>query len=128
MCSGVTLSGKKNLDDTPDVNVSTVTEVQTLTFENLKITLNNVKFPVTTGALADATLFHYLDLYTMYKHSYNGSNPYILNIKIRGHDFLGLNGVKDIKVVLEDFSLPLDATDSRDGYMITGSMSLVETK
>jgi hypothetical protein len=131
LCSEANISGNKNLDSQPNANVDGPVEVQTLAFENLQIDLNNVKFPL--DAPFDPDVFRWLDLLDMLTHKYVTTNPYILNIKVRGVDIVGTRKVggvrtKDIKVVLDSFSFPINASYSRDGYMVNASMTLLETK
>lgn len=75
MANSVTVSGSKNTDETPDVNIQdNPVEVQTQSFENFKYTVSGVHYTNATGTLT------WDDVITLYKKRYNGTNYSILNI------------------------------------------------
>ena len=130
LCDQVVVGGTKKTNSKPNANIDGPVEVQTLAFENLKISLQGVHFPTTTADLADTTTLGYSDLLTMYKSKYTGSNSYLLVVtfgKDVAYTLEGLDSTAGIPVVVENFSLPIDAKASKNAYMPTGSISLRET-
>ena len=135
LCNSVQISGKKTIDTKPYANFPSVTEpveVQTLPYENLKIVLQGVKFPATTDNLSDTDLFRYTDLLDYYATKYDGTNgKYTLTVaygKDTNYTLPGLGSTSGIPVVVESFSMPIDARDSIKGYLPSASVTLVETK
>ena len=135
LCDTVVVSGKKGMDTKPYANFPASTEaveVQTLPYENLKLVLQGVRFPTTTADLADASTFRYEDLLDYYSTKYDGSSgKYTLIVqygKDVDHILAGLGTTSGIPVVIESFNLPISASDSKKGYMPTGTVTLSETK
>jgi hypothetical protein len=127
----VTFSGKRNLDAKPNQNADGPVEAQTNSYENMRIVLGSVKFPITAGDLADTAQLNWEDLLSLYKQNYNGANPINLQLDV-GTDGLytvpGLEATTPIKVVIDSFTFPFSAVDSKDAYMPTGTINLLETK
>jgi len=135
LCDTVTVSGKKGLDVAPYANFpSTVeaVEVQTLPYENLKLSVNGVRFPTTTVGLADTNVLTYEDLLDYYSTEYDGSNgKYILVVqygKDTDYTLPGLGTTSGIPVVIESFKMPISVKDSVKGYLPQATITLVETK
>lgn len=128
-CSGVLVSGKKNLTKEPYVNGDAPSEVHTQAVNNLKIVLQRVRFTDESGTLTWA------DVITLLKLKYDGTNYATLNVNygtnIKGTDYsrdlIGLEESTDIKVLLEDFSFPIDVSTSREGYMPEATLNFIET-
>ena len=127
LCSKVIVGGTKGIDVKPYANIAGPVEGQTLSFENLTISLQGVHYVSDEGTLTWGSL---LD---MYKHVYDNvgtgvNGPLVLNVTYGKNTSLkGLNNSTDIKVLVKSFSLPIDVGDSKDGYMPVGSITLVET-
>lgn len=122
-CNGITVSGSKNIDMTPNSNISTgPVEAQTQSFENLTYAISGVHYTDESGVLT------WDDVLILYKKKYDGTNYSILNVSYGNSTSLkGLSGSTDIKVLLRVPSLPISATDTRDGYLPIGSLTFVET-
>ncbi len=126
LCSNIIVSGAKNVTKKPVPNGNDIVEVQTQSVENPKYVISNTK-------LFNTTYFNYEDIIALIKAKHNGSNPAELEIKYGKPDALstlpGFDGNSPIKVVLEDFTVPIDATDSEGGYyLIASSLTFSETK
>ena len=118
----LTISGKKNNVSNPRANGDAMVEVQTQSYENFKYTLNGIHYTGASGILS------WDDVITLYKVKYDGTNPITLNVTYGSSTILnGLSESTDITVVLDSLSLPIDQTDTRDGYMPIGSLTFVET-
>ena len=120
----VMVQGKCNNVYTPDALGLDLSEVQTNTFENLKYNISGVHL---TNALNTLT---YNDVLTMYKEKYSGSNYNLLTITY-GNGLVLPNLSQEttgIKVILDTFSLPISAIDSKDGKLPILNLTFVETK
>jgi hypothetical protein len=132
-CTTCTVSGKKNNVRNPDANsVTSQVEVQTQSTENLKIVLSGVHFTGTANTLT------YAHLLTLYRLRYGGSGAVAseqaatLNVTYgkpgSTTTLTGFDGVTtSIKVLLDDFSFPINMTETKDGYMPIGTITLIET-
>jgi hypothetical protein len=130
----ITPSGKVNLEDKPDVNVDGPSKVHTQTFENLKIELMGVHYvhPATT---TPTNVFTWDDLLTIYRTSYDDTNPVLLKVVYGAGDSEETLTTRDrdgnslpyIKCILETFSYPLNVKETRDAYIPVGRMSFRET-
>jgi hypothetical protein len=121
----ITVSGKRNLIATPNANLTgSIVEAQTQGMENPKIVINGVHFTNETGTLT------FEDVLTLYKTPYDGDNPALLTLTYgNGYVVPSITGsTSGIPAVLESYTLPFDANDSRDGYLPVGSMTFIETK
>ena len=131
LCKAVSVAGKKQVDSKPNANIDGPVKAQTLAYENLSLSLQGVHLPFTTADLADTTLFHYSDMLTMYKSKYNDTNAYTLIVTFGEDDtnytLAGLNTIAGIPVVMESFSAPIDASNSKNAYMVVGNITLRET-
>ena len=123
MCDSITPSGTKNNNKKPNANGQSMPEVQTQTYENLKYLLGGVHYTGVANQLA------YTDILALYTSKYNGSNAAVLNITYGdGLVLPGLSGSTDIDVILDIFSLPISAKDSKNGKLPVGSLTFSETK
>lgn len=125
ICDKVTVSGKKNIIQKPYANGLSLSEVQTKSFENLKYVISGVH-------LTDGTnILDWDDVLALYKASYDGTDAATLNItygKTGAEKVLnGLSASTDIKVILETPSLPIDARDSKGGYLPVATLTFIET-
>ena len=67
LCNGVTVSGNKNVDSTPNANIGTgPVEVQTQSFENLTYNINGINYTEESGTLT------WDNVLTLYKSKYTG--------------------------------------------------------
>jgi len=129
LCNVVQIGGNKNVDVKPYTNSGGPVEGQTLSYENLTYTLQGVHYTGESGTLTWPAML------SMYRHGYDGDDtgvngPIVLNVTY-GNDvnLVGTDGVTtDIRVLVKSFSLPIDAKDSRNGYLPIGNITLVETK
>lgn len=138
LCDSVRVGGKKNLVSDPNANNDgTQVEVQTQSPENLTYAVRGIRF---TNV---ANTFTYAQLLTLYRHKYDGTTSgangaVILNVTYGGNDANGkLSGTQNlvgfdgattnIRVELQDFSFPIDVTQSRNGYIPIADMTLRET-
>ncbi len=127
LCNKITVSGKKNIDVNPYTNSDGPVEGQTLSYENLSYTLQGVHYINEVGTLTWQALM------VMYKQNYDsnstGANgPIIMNVTYGdGIMLYGTEGSTDIKVLVSSFNLPIDVTDSKEGYLPIGSITLKET-
>jgi len=124
-CTNVVVGAKRNINATPNANIDGPVEVQTMAYENMKISLQGVHFNTAISTL-DQT-----DLNTIITTKYDGTNPWYLTVKygpIGSEQILqALSGETVIPVVLESYNMPISTTDSRDAYMPVGSLSFIET-
>ena len=122
--TSVTVGAQANITSNPDANGTGVTEVQTLSFNNLMYNIQGVHFTGTANTLT------YVALLNMLKHKYDGTNAITLQVQYGdGTDLVGSDGTTtSIPVVVKNFNFPIKTDDSRDGYMPVASIQLVETK
>jgi hypothetical protein len=135
-CSGISVSGQKNVDIKPNANIDGPVEAQTMAFENLSFNIQGVRY---TGTAGDLT---YAALLSMYRHKYSGpaasgtNGPITLEVsygpaRVTGGtetDLVGSDGVTtSIKVVVKSFTFPLNTQDSTNAYLPVGNITLVET-
>lgn len=131
-CSRVVLMFKRDTIAEPYANPGTLAEVQTQSQENPSISLTGVQF---LSGSSDITL---ADLFTLGKINYDGTNAPILRV-IYGRDSDGdgrpdtttalaaYAGSSNISVIVKDFNVSIDASDSKDGYRPVATVNLVET-
>jgi hypothetical protein len=127
LCKSVTVSFDKNVSVQPLENGSSAAEANTSSFNNPKIVLNGVNLTEATGTL---TIDHLRTLLTL---KYNGVNAPLLTVTY------GKSGAKKtlkrwdntagpIPVILESSNINIDASDSINAYLPSGSISFTETK
>jgi len=122
-CDAVQVSGKRTVEAKPYANIGGPVEAQTLAFENPRYALRGIRFS------PDLTTLTYEQVISLYKLKYNGTNAPVLSVTYGNRTLKGVNGTStNIKVILESFDYPVDARDSRDGYLPTGSLVFIETK
>jgi hypothetical protein len=121
LCDAVRVGWKNNVIVEPSANGTAVVEAQTQGFENPTYVLSGVHF--TSIGLT------YAQLLSLAKIKYTGSNPITLSVTYgNGTSLVGSDGTStSIKVAIKDFSFPIDVTDSKNGVMPIGSITLVET-
>lgn len=120
LCSDVVISGKRNNDSTPDVNISeTPVEVQTLAIENLKYILNDIK--ITNEALT----LTYGDMLSLYK----SQSPAVLNITYGMTTVLpSMTGsTSGINVLMIVPSTKLNVRDTKNAKIPISTLTFVET-
>jgi hypothetical protein len=119
----VTYSGKKNNSAEPTANGNDIVEVQTQSYDNPLINISNIK-------LHDTTYLNINDIHTLYKARYDGTDPITLKIAYDTTDKIvpGMLTDTSILVILETFSIVLDARNSDKAYMPVASLSFIETK
>lgn len=122
--TGVTVGMQGNVFNKPNVNGDSVSVVQTQSFTNPLYTIQGVHFTGATGTLS------YPVLLSMLKHKYDGSNAITLEVQYGDSSLLvGSDGSSTlIPVVVKSFNFPIQTTDSVNGYMPIGSITLLETK
>jgi hypothetical protein len=126
-CNQVTVSGKDNITDDPYVNGVQQSEIHTQSFENLKYSIQGINF---TGAAASLA---YTDVLTIYKNRYDTTAATTCKLRVvygygTAKTLVGVDGTTmDIKVVMEGFNFPIDAKNTKEGYMPVGSITFVET-
>lgn len=126
-CNSVIPDYRNNIDVKPNANGTTAAEVNTLSFENPKYMLNGIHF-----LLADTTSLQFSQLLTLLKLKYDGSNAPVLKVHYgttpNDTDLVASDGVTtSIKVIVENFSFPIDVTQSKNGYMPIVNLTLRET-
>jgi len=137
LCDKVTAAGSVNLDASPDLNSTTISDVQTQTFENVAYSIAGVRIT------AQADTLSYSDILTLYKSKYNSdTNVTHLVVNFGTTDTDGnfdptvyqtlvgsaLTAPTEIPVVLKSFSFPIDVTSSIRGHMPIGTLNFIETK
>lgn len=122
-CDVITISGDKNNNKTANANGESMSEIHTQSYENPKYVMSGIHFTGTSGTLS------FDDVLTLYTQRYNGSNATVLNVTYGDNVVLsGLSGSSDIDVIMDDFSLPISARDSKDGKLPIGRITFTETK
>ena len=129
-CDTVRPSGKKNLGHDPEANVKGPSEVHTQTYENIKFIIQGIKFTQDSDALT------WGDVLKLYRAKYNGENPAILNVSYgygsNERDLFTISPedveLTDMPCILESFDYPINVRETREGYIPTGSITLMETK
>jgi len=127
LCDKVLIGGKKSIDVKPYANAGGPVEGQTLAYENLKYSITGIRYTGDSGTLTWPIMLE------MYKQAYGGASatgengPIVLNVTYGTSSLVGLEGSTDIKVLLSAFNFPVDAKDSRNGYLPIGSITLEET-
>jgi hypothetical protein len=124
LCDGVTVGFKRDVDLKPNANGGTLAYAQTQGQENPTISLRNVQFNGGTNVLT------YTDLLALSKINYDGSNAPTLQVNYGpSSQLVGFNGsTTSIPVVIKDFTFNIDARDTKDGYLPSASINLVETR
>ena len=124
LCDNVTVGWKNNIDSKPNENGTAVTEVMTKSFENPSYKINNVHF-----LLADTTTMQYSHLLKLSKIKYDGTNAPVLQVNYgTGTNLVSSDEVStSIKVLIEDWSYPIDTKQSKAGYMPIVNINLRET-
>lgn len=122
MCTSITVQGNKKNSSKPLVNAMKQSEVHTQSIDNLGYNLSNVHYVSGAGFLTWA------DVKKLYLMKYDGTNAATLKV-VYGDDtvFTGLTDEEDIKVVLENFSFPINVNDSKHGYMPVGNLTFKGT-
>ena len=120
----VKISGQKNVNVTPSVNILQMTRALTQSFENPVYSISPVYVTGQAGTLT------YNDVIVLYKMRYDNTNAPILNVTYDGDkQLVGVDsGSTDIKVILQDYSFDLNAKESRDAYRPKLSLKFVETR
>jgi hypothetical protein len=122
-CDAVQVSGKRVVETKPNANIDGPVEAQTLAFENPKYVLRGIRFS------PDLTTLTYEQVLSLYKLKYTGSNAPTMSVTYGTRTLKAVDGTStNIKVILESFDYPIDARDSANGYLPTGSLVFVETK
>jgi hypothetical protein len=118
----------------PRANGMQVVEVQTQGFENPTYVLQGVH--LINEGLASSGDMTYANLLAMAKNQYTGSNTITFTFTFSNsgttETLVGSNGTSPIKVVIDSFSFPIDATSrysdgSNQYYIPVGTITLRET-
>lgn len=119
--STVRLDGKTNTNSSPDASSHEAIEVNKISVENIKYVVAGFKL---TGN------FTYQDLLTIYRARFDGTNPAYLKVTYdTGTSLTAMDGTTtDIPVVLDNFTLDFDSTDSNNASLPKGELVFVETK
>lgn len=127
-CRRLIVSGKTNTDAKPDVNGADAVSVQTLSYENPKYVFDGVE--LTGTARAGETALTYAKVLDIYRNRYDGTNGVTVScIYGTSTNLVGVDGTTtNIPVVLSDYSLPLDAKDSKDAELPSMKLTFMETK
>jgi hypothetical protein len=129
-CSSVSYSIRKNNYVQPIENGTNMAYVQTNSFDNPMITLNNVIITNTTNTLSMSNVLELLS------HQYDGSNPILLDLDYgkKGVTY-GLpkwtpTGIYQtaVSVILDSANFNISAQDSKEGYMPIGTITFVQTR
>lgn len=130
----VTPSGKKNLSSTPNANIQGPVEIQTLAFENPTYVVSGIQI-----VTADANSLQYEHILQLYRQKYARTTDTVIGdstvLQVKYGDGVNekmlsnvLGESTGIRVLLEDYSYPIDVSDSKSGYMPTASLTFMETK
>lgn len=127
LCNKITPSGTKNIIAKPNATGEELVEIQTQSFENPVYKIDGIHFT------DESNILTYANILTLYKARYNGSNAITLNVTYGGDSAKSLVAAcdttsTDISVIMKTYNCPIDVTDSKDGYMPIGSITLQETK
>ena len=124
-CSNVKLSGKRAVDVKPYANADGPVAAQTLAYENVKYIISGIDWVNTTIGL------NYTRLMNMYKTGYNGANKTLLYVYLGDNNTTPFpdmdGGTSGIPVILESFTMNMDAKESKDAYMPSLTMTFTET-
>jgi hypothetical protein len=126
-CNSVTPDWRNNIDVKPNANGTSAVEVNTLSFENPKYQINGIHF-----ILADTNSLQFSQLQTLSKIKYDGTNAPVLKVHYGNSpndtDLVASDGVTtNIKVIVENWTFPIDVTQSKNGYMPIINLTLRET-
>lgn len=128
-CQSITVGGQRTIDPQPWANADGPTEVHVNAFENQRIAVGQIFFDSSSQETRPELLTE-TDVLNLVKLFYDGTNAPVLNVKY-GHDgeksVLSLAMSPDIPVIVENYSIPIDVRDSKNAYIPTGNLSLVET-
>ncbi len=123
MCGRINLAWKNAVTAEPNALNTAVVEAQTQGFENPVMTIPNIKI---TGA---ANTLTYAMILTLAKIQYTGSNAPVLTCNFgSSSQLVGSDGATtSIKFVVKSFDFSVDVSDSKNGYMPTANLVIVET-
>lgn len=124
VCSQVLVGMKRDVVTNPNANPTYLSYAQTQGVENPTYVLQGVMFTGGSGVLT------YADLLTLLKLNYSGSNAPTLSVVYgTSTSLVGYDGsTTAIPVVVKDFTFPIDVRDSRNGYLPSLNINLVETR
>ena len=120
----VALSGKRNNSSSPIPGGTDIVETHTQSFENPKLSLQNINFVDAEDSLKIE------DIYTLYKQKYSGSNPTTITIEY-GDSTVVPNIAAEttgISCVLESYTINLSSKNIKDASIPMGTLTFVETK
>lgn len=127
LCQQVTAGGKREVIVDPNANPTYLAYAQTQAVENTVYSLQGVHFTGASGTLT------YADLLTLLKLNYNGTNAPLLTVTYGVgsstqtlSDFTG--STTGIKVVVKDYTFPINVGDSREGYIPVATINFIETR
>lgn len=129
LASNVSITGKANNESKPTGNGTQLTEVLNKSWENPQIRLQNIRI------LPVANTLQVTDLYTLLKIKYGGSTaaPTLTvqygnsQLTSTTRTLVGAAGTSPIKVILDNFNMDLNTTESKDGYAPMASLNFIET-
>lgn len=122
-CNNVLVGGKKNISANPLENGNDVAKIVTKSYDNMRYTLQGVH------VLQESSTIQYKDVLAMLRTKYDGTNAPILRVTYGDSTSLVATdgSTTAIPVILESFSFPIDANDSKDGYMPVMTLNFIET-
>lgn len=132
-CQQVQIGGRKNVEAKPNANMGDQVEVQTVSVENLNYVLQGVMLSQASTSTSGSTLT-YPQLLQLWKQRNTPGSEINMTITY-GKDLATATFVPNfaltssvIKAVVTDFSMPIDVSDSRGGYLPVASITLKETR
>lgn len=131
-CQQVTTAGKKNYQADPNANITGIVEVQTVSIENPSFVMQGVVLAQASTSTSGSTLT-FPQVIQLYKQPNTPGNEITMTIRY-GKDLASATAIPNsaltstsIKVVLTDYSMPIDVSDSRGGYRPIASLTFKET-
>lgn len=126
LCQGVLIGWTNNTVSKPNANGTSVSEIQTQSFENPLYTLRNVEL-LESSSLYGSAMLTYPVLISMLKNKYDGTNGILLSVNYGASSSKKLvrsDGVtEDIPVVIKSFSPTIGLDKTYDGSATTYNMT-----
>jgi hypothetical protein len=123
LCNNVTVDWKNNNDSKPNANGTVVSEINTQSFENPGYNVSGIRF------MADTTTLQYSHLLKLSKIKYDGTNAPILKVHYGNDiDLVASDNIStSIKVIVENWTFPIDMLTSKNGYVPIVNLKFRET-
>lgn len=130
--SRVNVSSKLNLNRTP--NEGTLTQVPDVLAVSSEIPTYTIPFKIDTES-SETNILTLDLLYDFIQANVSSSNQLILTVtygasdtSLKSYQKVSGNRVTSIPVIVDNWSFSLDQTNSDKAYMVTGSITFVESK